>query len=169
MDREGHFLFVKGKIQGQCYTFTTIYDREFSYYSKTHNAYSRIDVLMVVQYCMNYVSSSTIESIAISDHAPISLTICSVSVGSMERTWSLNESILDDSQNVESLSHSLALYFVINTSEEVSDQVVLEAHKAVIKGQLISMGTCIYKKRDRGKWQSFWRKYINLKLNIRPI
>lgn len=69
-------------------------DRDFSYYSKIHNVYSRIDMLLI-----DYVNSSTIESITMSDHAPISLMLCPASIGRLERTCPLNDSILDDKQN----------------------------------------------------------------------
>ena len=99
-------------------------DKDYSYFSKTHNMYSRIDMLMIDQYYLSLVESATIESITISDHAPISLGVRPVLSGSRERTWRLNEAILDERQNVESLSGTLASYFEINGSDGVSDQVV---------------------------------------------
>lgn len=60
----------------------------------------------------------------------------------------MNESILDDKLAMESLSHTLASYFEFNTPEEVSNQVVWEAHIAIIRGELILQGAHIKKERQ---------------------
>lgn len=116
-------------------------NKDYSYYSKTHNVYSRLDLILVDQYYLNHMRSSTIESITISVHASIMLTFLPVSAGHWERTWQLNESLLDDKQISEDLLHKLAGYFEINTSGEVSDQTVWEGHKGVIRGGLITHGS----------------------------
>lgn len=90
------------------------------------------------QFYLNYVHSLTIESNTISDHAPISLTVCLVLAGIVERKCGLNESILDDTLAMESLSCTLASYFEMNNPEDVYDQALWEAHKAVIRRELIS-------------------------------
>lgn len=86
-------------------------NRDYSYYSKTHNVYSQLDLILVDQYYLNYVRSATIESITISDHAPITLTFLPVSVGHREMTWRLNKSLLDDRQISEDLLHKLVEHF----------------------------------------------------------
>lgn len=61
----------------------------------------------------------------------------------------MNKSILDDKLVLESLSHTLALYFQTNMQGEVSNQAVWEAHKVGIRGELISHGSRIRKERQR--------------------
>lgn len=61
-------------------------NKHYYYYSKTHNVYSWLDLILVEQDYLNYVRSATIESITISDHAPIKLTFLPVSAGHREQT-----------------------------------------------------------------------------------
>lgn len=117
--------------------------RNFSYYSKTHDMYSRLDLFLVDQFYLGNVSASTIEPITMSDHAPITLTLRPTQMDRAERIWCLNESLLDKEDIVEKLSIKIKEYFEINKTEEVSDQVVWEAHKAVIRGDLIAYGSHI--------------------------
>lgn len=190
----GRFLFIKGMLYGQCYTFASIYDpnsciveflmktmvmlnkfgekfvilrgdfniimdpkldttagktallfkalkhvkkllrahhlvdswqalnkgrRDYSYYSKTHKVYSRLDLFFVGQYYLKHVNAVTIESITISDHAPVVMTFVPVSAGQWERTWQLNESLLDDKQIAEDIRAKMIEYFEINTPGKV--------------------------------------------------
>lgn len=117
----------------------------YSYYSKTHNVYSRLDLILVDQYYLNYVRSATIQSITVSDHTSITKTSLPVSGDHRERTWRLNETLLDDRQ--EDLLHKLVEYFEINTSGEESEQTVWEAHKAAIRGELIAHGSHVKRKK----------------------
>ena len=47
--------------------------REYTFYSRAHNSYSRIDYLLLSNNLLDSVVDSTIHSIVISDHAPVSL------------------------------------------------------------------------------------------------
>lgn len=49
--------------------------KDFSYYSVTHDVYTRIDLLLVDQGFLESLSSVSIGSITISDHAPISVSL----------------------------------------------------------------------------------------------
>lgn len=75
--------------------------KDYSYYSKVHKMYSRIDVFMVDQFYLENVRNCTIEAITISDHAPITLTLSPIKAGYIERTWRLNESLLDNKRITE--------------------------------------------------------------------
>lgn len=55
----------------------------------------------------------------------------------------MNESPLDDKEVLEALSQKFLSYFEINTQGDVSGQVVWEAHKAVMRGELIAYGSHI--------------------------
>lgn len=223
-DLEGRFLCVKGRMQNQCYTFTSIYapnngtvdfisktlkkleklregililggdfnltldpemdtssgktvvscrvqghlkksfralhlvdswrilhsrERDYSYYSRIHNTYSRIDLLLVDQFDLHLVKSSVIGSITISDHAPVALSLRMGGVDKKERNWRLNESILDDKRAFETLKGGLISYFETNRTDEVSNQVVWEAHKVVIRGEMIAQGSRLKKERQK--------------------
>lgn len=124
-------------------------ERDYSYYSRIHNTYSRIDLLLVDQFDLHLVKTSVIGSITISDHAPVVLGIRVGDVCKKERNWRLNESILDDKRAFETLKGGLMSYFEINKTDEVSNQVVWEAHKVVIRGEMISQGSRLKKEKQK--------------------
>ncbi|CAH2253085.1 Hypothetical predicted protein [Pelobates cultripes] len=66
-----------------------------------------------------------------SDHAPVSLQMTSPLFKPKERTWRLNEWLLMDEEE--------------NTNPDTGRTTILEAHKSVIRGVLISIG--VHKKR----------------------
>lgn len=123
--------------------------RDYSYYSKIHDMYSWLDLFLVDQFYLGNVSTSTIEPITMSDHAPMILTLQPTQMTRVERTWRLNESLLDKEDIVEKLKVRIKEYFEINKMEGVSDQVVWEAHKAVVRGDLIAIGTYMKKESKR--------------------
>lgn len=99
--------------------------------------------MWVDQFYLSNVCSATIESITISDHSHITMTICPSIAGHREQIWRMNEALLD---NREIFLQSLATYFGEIDTGEVSIQVVWEAHKAVIRGKLIAHGSRIKKR-----------------------
>lgn len=101
------------------------------------------------QFYLERIRSFTIESITISDHGLITVTFSPVSAGYLERTWRLNESLLDDNRVVEALSHKIKTYFEMNVQGEVSEQAIWEAHKSVIRGELIAHGSRIKKEKQK--------------------
>lgn len=123
--------------------------RDYNYYSKIHNTYSLLDMFLVDQFYLERTRSFTIEPITISDHASITVTFLPISAGHLERTWQLNESLLDDNKVVETLSCKIKTYFETNMPEEVSEQAVWEAHKSVIRGELIAHGSWIKKEKQK--------------------
>lgn len=59
------------------------------------------------------------------------------------------ESLLDREEIVEKLGVKIKEYSEINKTGEVSDQMVWEAHKTVIRGDLIAYGSYIKKRREK--------------------
>lgn len=50
-------------------------EREYTHYSFAHKSFSRIDYLLTTDDLINKISPTKIHEIAISDHAPISMTL----------------------------------------------------------------------------------------------
>lgn len=123
-------------------------DTDFSYYSKTFDTYSHLHLLFIDQFYLSNGISSTIESVTISDHSPVTLCFCPLTVHETERTWILNETLLTDLTVVKTLSWSLQFYFETNSSGNVSMQAIWEGHKSVIRREMIAHGSCI-KKTER--------------------
>lgn len=60
---------------------------------------------------------------------------------------------------VEPLSLKIKTYFEINIPGEVSEQAVWEAHKSVIRGELIAYGSQIKKRETKKYNRSVGRDY----------
>lgn len=123
-------------------------DRDFSYYSTVHNVYTRIDHIYVDRNILELLQSADIGSISISDHAPVTMAFSLPSGTRGVRTWRLNENLLDDAVVMAEVADTLAHYFAENPVGELSEGTVWEAHKAVVRGALISQGSRLKKIRQ---------------------
>lgn len=93
------------------------------------------------------VSSSTIDDILWSDHAPVSITVVEENASSMTYVWRANSSLFLTPTHVTSLTNQLKEYFALNT-DSVSDPMALWCtHKAFIRGILLQTSSRIKKQR----------------------
>lgn len=79
-------------------TWRTLYPtvKDFTYYSHARNKYLRLDYFFLSQRDLTHLSKASIESMIISDHNPITLTL---SLGRKTRTpkiWRYNPSLFPD-------------------------------------------------------------------------
>lgn len=115
-------------------------EKDYSFFSKPHQSYSRIDFLIPHRH-LHAVKGSTIGSITWSDHTLITLQYdISETRGSQRRPWRLNESLLHDTEAMAEVVTELGHYFVTNSTADCSPATVWEAHKAVVRGILIKHG-----------------------------
>lgn len=131
--------------------------RDYSYFSATHNVYTRIDLLVMDQLTLDSLSGASIGSIMILDHAPVSISLHPVSLDLRTWTWRLNESIPDDAVAQKHVSDTIFLYFAENQTGEVGMGSVWEGHKAMVRGELISQGSRL-KKARKGELQTLLSK-----------
>lgn len=81
--------------------------------------------------------------------------------------WKLNDSLIQDPDTAERVEQALKIYFEINDTKEISRATLWGAHKAYIRGVLISIGAG--KKRERRKKMSLLYKEIQeLEQGTRP-
>lgn len=129
--------------------------RDFTFYSNPHGSYSRIDFFCVSKQQIHKVRNCSIESITVSDHAPV---ILSLELGreSFFRYWRLNVSILSDETVAKELKQNLKEYFQINDNGEVSPSILWEGGKAVIRGKIIEITSRLKKAQleQQGKLES---------------
>lgn len=87
-----------------------------------------------------------IETITISDHAPIRLT---VDMGNepLFKYWRLNVSILSDEKVAKEIKQNLKEYFQVNDNGEVSPSILWEGGKAVIREKIIEIAYRLKKVR----------------------
>uniref|UniRef100_A0A8C5QVK8 exodeoxyribonuclease III n=1 Tax=Leptobrachium leishanense TaxID=445787 RepID=A0A8C5QVK8_9ANUR len=112
--------------------------RDYTYYSAVHNTYTRLDYFFVPQYDLPLVRASEIQATTWSDHAPVVLTVASPLLRPKMGTWQLNTSLLADPLLRADVTEAIQTYFADHQTSEVPPPTVWEAHKAVIRGKLIS-------------------------------
>lgn len=61
-------------------------DRDYSYYSKVHDTYTRIDMIYVDHVALEWLQTSSIGTITLSDHAPVTASL--VMPHGTRRAWS---------------------------------------------------------------------------------
>lgn len=121
--------------------------REYTFYSKTHNSYSRIDYLLLSNFLIGNVSDATIHNLVISDHAPISITFNLSSQKKFKpKQWSFNNSLLKDDTFVTGIIKNIQEFIKINMTGTISISIIWEAFKATCRGWIISYAS--HKKKE---------------------
>ena len=87
--------------------------KDFTFYSNPHKCYSRLDYFLIPRMLVASVTKCSIGSIHISDHAPISLSLCLQSPKQTYR-WQCNRAILSDQEFKEYIKTELRIFLEIN-------------------------------------------------------
>ena len=123
---------------------------EYTFYSKVHNSYSRIDYLLLSNSITENVINSEIHTILISDHAPISVTFFPCFNVHKTKPWKFNNMHLWDKKFVAMINERIS-FFEMNMNSVVSIQTVWEAFKATCRGWCISYGSAKQRERSQRK------------------
>lgn len=108
----------------------------------------RIDYLLLSNSLLENIVDSTIHSITISDHAPVSLSFCTISIRKSKfKWWSFNNSLLKDNKFVTLIQQNIKEFIELNMTPTTPIQTVWEAFKATRRGWIISFSS--YKKKDK--------------------
>lgn len=89
---------------------------------------------------------TTIEPMFLSDHHPISCTLTFPETEYRTKTWKLNPSLLKDPDNLSRLKWRIQLYFAENDTPDISLISLWEAHKCVIRGELLALAAAAKRK-----------------------
>ncbi len=111
--------------------------REYSCFSNTHKTYSRIDYFIVSSNLLSKIERCWYDSILLSDHAPISLTMQFSNLKPTPFRFRFQTSWLQSSKFVDFLDKKIEEYFSINT-DQTSASTKWEAFKAHIRGEIMS-------------------------------
>uniref|UniRef100_A0A8C5MMF1 Reverse transcriptase domain-containing protein n=1 Tax=Leptobrachium leishanense TaxID=445787 RepID=A0A8C5MMF1_9ANUR len=123
--------------------------RDFTYYSSVHASFSRIDYLFMQQHQLHLLLEADIGTRTWSDHSPVWMSLTSPLYRPRERSWRLNTHLLEDPGFSRELSGATKHYFEENAGVgEISEVTVWEAHKAVVRGLLISKAVAIHKAKS---------------------
>lgn len=115
-------------------------ERDYTIFSLVHGTYSRLDYLMVDHSLLDSIAGSRIETMTLSDHAPVIMTVRLEGLQKIPFTWRLNEKLLEKDNIVERIQQEIDEFFLNNDSEEIPGAVIWETFKAYIRGVSISMG-----------------------------
>ena len=120
-------------------------DKEFSYFSHVYRSYSRIDYFLINHRLLMDVVDCNYDSITISDHAPLKLTIKMSDSFSTTRSWRLSVTLLQDPEFITFIKHQIDLFFSTNFTEEIDNGILWDSFKAYTRGQIISYSAGIRK------------------------
>lgn len=122
-------------------------DREYSFFSKLHNSYSRIDFFLLDSKFLPNVKDCKYHNILISDHAPVSV-VFDFNSPKRETTWRLRPSLLNDVDFCKYLSKKIEDFMQTNDTLDTSDSILWETFKVVMRGHIISYEAAQKKERN---------------------
>lgn len=99
--------------------------RDYTYFSAPQSTYSRIDYFFTFKRERCRIRSCDIETIDLSDHSPIVMTI-KISNNPKTTLWKLNSSLLNNPQLKADLGKEIEYYFNENNNGEVPSPTVWE-------------------------------------------
>ncbi|CAH2311116.1 Hypothetical predicted protein [Pelobates cultripes] len=109
--------------------------KDYTFYSKVHDQYSRIDMSLVDTKTLDTLDEVSIAPITWSDHTP--LTSSFTTLHPVRGQWRLNKSLIDNAERAAEIRRSLVHYFVDNQYTDTTIVTMRLAHKAVTCGMLI--------------------------------
>lgn len=112
--------------------------KKYSFFSSVHHTYSRIDFFLLDIRLLSNIVTTEYHSIAISDHAPISLDLNMFTCPQPFRSWRFNSALLAEDGYKQFVQSQIALFFELNDLPDTSRGILWEASKACIRGHLIS-------------------------------
>lgn len=128
-------------------------ERNYSFFSNPHKSYSRIDFLLVDKFTLMKVTSSSIEEIVWSDHAPVGLVVSNGPHAPQASQWRLKTEVLYDKSCLERIGEAHDEFFLLNEDCGVDVALTWCSYKAVLRGVLIQQ-TAYLRKKQRGEIDS---------------
>lgn len=123
-------------------------DKQFTFFSHPHSAYSRIDYFFMLNLDRHRIINCDIGVRDISDHAGVYLTL-HLDNKPKETLWRLNTSLLNDPQCHEYIKAEFQEYMTHNDNGAVSPSTLWDAAKAVIRGKLMRWSSQKKKEKER--------------------
>ena len=123
-------------------------DRQYTFYSNRHNAYSRIDYLLVHNSERHRLKECEINQRDISDHSSVHLKL-HLDTRPKVTTWRLNVSMLNNPEFKEKIKIELKTYLEDNDDGNVNPVMLWDAAKAVLRGKIISESAFIKKMKTQ--------------------
>lgn len=135
-------------------------NRDYTHYSCPHRTYSRIDYFFMFSNDCTRVKGCQIKTIDLSDHSPISLSL-SLEKKARKVLWKLNSTILNDPILKQKLREEIKDFLELNDTGEVSQIILWDTLKAVMRGKIISMTSHLKKIK--------LQKLVNLQAKLKQL
>uniref|UniRef100_A0A3P9CFM5 exodeoxyribonuclease III n=1 Tax=Maylandia zebra TaxID=106582 RepID=A0A3P9CFM5_9CICH len=88
--------------------------KEYTFFSHVHHSYSRLDYFLVSSSLLCDISDTEIHPIAVSDHAPVSLTLMHKNNTTPSKNWRFNISLLKDEDFIKYFKKEWTSYLDFN-------------------------------------------------------
>lgn len=121
--------------------------KKFSFFSKVHHSYSRIDYFFIDRALNSCVVSSDYLSIIISDHAPLLLDIEFGAYKCGFPFWRFNSLLLADKEFCDFICNTIEEFLFFNKNDSTSYSLLWETLKSYLRGQIIYYSALSNKKR----------------------
>lgn len=115
--------------------------KEFTFYSHPHKSYARLDYVYTTPIILTNSTGATIHPCVWSDHHLTSFATDFIRLAPTPYTWRLNEALLSDLVVESETAKSIEECFSLNALPETPPPIVWTAHKAVLRGKLISIAS----------------------------
>lgn len=129
MSRSASFIqnFLSNYGISDVWRYLHPHKREYSFFSHVHHTFSRIDYFLIDNQLLPSVSSCDYQSIVISDHAPITMSLALPDLPQMRRHWRFISTLLSDTDFVKFMEEQITFFFDTNSSPETSSLIVWDA------------------------------------------
>lgn len=135
--------------------------RDYTFYSYPHNSYSRLDYFFILKNFLYSVQTCSMDSVVLSDHAPIHLYVNALFRIPKTTIWRFNTSFFNSDSFFPFVQNSLSQFWLDNKNSPVSSATIWDAAKATFRGHLISNGSH-QKKSLRSKQKNLEREMSRL-------
>lgn len=123
-------------------------EKNFTFHSKLHGSYHRLDFFLINQKGINAITSVKIGSSIWSDHAPVFLKIDILMGESNRSNWRLNDNLLYNEVCVKEIRKAIMDFSNDHIGDNTSLPIQWEALKCVIRGLFIKHGARLKKMKN---------------------
>lgn len=121
--------------------------KQYTFHSQPHSSASRIDYIFVSRCLTHSVELVDIGHIALSDHAPVIMSIQPLKPTERSFSWTMNTALVMDEKFMKYLNDQTDLEF--NDKDAADPRIVWDAYNAYMRGMVISYTS--QEKRANGK------------------
>lgn len=121
--------------------------KAFSFFSRVHHTYTRIDYFLVDNRLTGSTHSCQYHTISISDHGALSFQLNLANTFRPAYHWKINPLLLSDDDFTDFITSQIKFFFATNSTPDVSHSTLWETLKAYLRGQIIEFSSRIKKIR----------------------